>query len=76
MYKIRINMDTQSDVMKVVELAVSMGDKTTVYLEDNSGHCVNAKSLLGVMYGSVEFTELYLKSDSDKLGNVFREFMI
>ena len=75
MYRIRVRLDTQSDIIKFVQCAESIEDYQ-VFLEDTQGHCVDAKSLIGVMYGKVEFNEMYVRSDSDRMGNIFREFMI
>jgi hypothetical protein len=75
MYRIKVRIDTQSDVIKFVQLAESIEDYD-VFLEDSDEHCVSAKSLLGVMYGKVEFREIFVRSDYSRMSNIFKEFMI
>ena len=76
MYKIKIRLDTQSDVTKFVSLAESFNHGFPIYLEDGCGHCVNARSILGVMYGKIEFKDLYVRSDSEQISTLFEDFMI
>lgn len=51
-----------SDVTNFVSIVSKLDGKITV--RDNKGHCVNAKSLMGMIY-SMEFDELILESDND-----------
>lgn len=60
--RVKITIDTTSQVKKFCEIASSIDDKIVV--KDASGFCVNAKSVLGVLY-SLEFSELWLESDND-----------
>lgn len=74
MNKIRVILDTQSDVREFVNIANTIEED--VYLEDNTNFRADAKSLMGVMYGKFEFKELYVLSDYEMLSNKFVKFMI
>lgn len=74
MNKIKVILDTQSDVTEFVGLATSISDP--VYLEDGTGFRANGKSLMGVMYGKFEFKELYVLSDYENLENKFNKFIV
>ena len=76
MNRIRIRLDTQTDVLNLVNIASSLGEDVNIYLEDNEGHVANAKSLMGCMYGKVEFKEPYLRSDYSMLSDKFRDFLV
>ena len=62
MTRIKINLDTLSDVNKFI--AVMSGVKDKVWLEDDEGNRVNAKSLLGALY-SMEWDHIYCYCESD-----------
>ena len=70
-----IRLDTQTDVIKLVNLANDLGDDVHITLEDGKGHVADAKSLMGCMYGKVEFKEPYLRSEYEGLADVFRDFL-
>nr|DAP55403.1 MAG TPA: phosphocarrier protein HPr [Caudoviricetes sp.] len=72
MYKIKINLETLSDIKNFVNIADTIPEE--VCLIDNSGHKVSAKSLLGCMY-STEFDETYVISDSEAILDKFNEFV-
>lgn len=74
MNKIRVALDTQSDVREFVNIANSIN--SFVYLEDGTGFRVDAKSLLGVMYGMGEFKSLYVLSDYEHISTKFNKFMM
>lgn len=76
MTKIRIVLDTQTDVTEFVSIANSFPETTQIFLEDGTGFKANAKSLMGVMYGKFEFKELYVLSEDNQLSNKFNKFMI
>ena len=58
----RVRLDTMSDIQKFVEVASRVEDK--VFLEDNTGFKVSAKSLLGALL-SMEWNEVYVHCDKD-----------
>lgn len=60
--KIRINLETLSDVTKFVAVTEKIPGK--VCLTDGMGLKVNAKSLMGVIY-TLEFEEIWVESDKD-----------
>lgn len=66
--KFRIYLETLSDVNKFVTIASKL-DGINIKLMDNSGFCVNAKSLIGAIY-SLEFDEIWLEADK----NVYSKF--
>lgn len=72
MNRIKVRLDTQSDVVDFVTLANQISED--VYLLDNSYNKVNGKSLLGCLY-SLEFSELFVESESNKLSSVFNKFL-
>ena len=74
MHKIKVVLDTTTDVTNFVNIANSITEP--VLLEDGTGFRANAKSLLGVMYGKFEFKDLYVVSDSEQLSNKFMRFMV
>ncbi len=74
MHKMKVVLDTTSDIIAFVDIATNIDQP--VYLEDGTGFRVNAKSLMGVMYGKVEFKELYVISDSNQLTSKFLRFTV
>ena len=74
MNKIKVILDTQKDVSDFVGLATTINEP--VFLEDGTGFRVNAKSLMGVMYGTSEFNNLYVISDSDIISSKFIKFIV
>lgn len=65
----RINLDTLSDIKEFVNIAGQVAERVT--LEDGEGHCVSAKSLLGVAY-SFEWNEVYCYCDKDISGLILK----
>ena len=60
--KAKIRLDTMSDVQAFVRIAsLQCGN---VYITDDSGLRVSAKSLLGALY-ALEFDELWCESEKD-----------
>lgn len=68
----RIRLDTVSDMQKFVDITSKVEGKVTV--TDGNGLCVNAKSILGIMY-TAEFNELWIESEVD-IYNKISEFVI
>ena len=62
----KIRLDTMSDINEFVAITTKCNGRIVV--KDNEGHCVNAKSLLGMVY-AMEFKELYIESEE----NIYRE---
>lgn len=73
MNKIKVVLDTQGAMQEFVGLAT--GISGPVYLEDGNGLRVNAKSLMGVLYGMSEFENLYVLSDDDSINTRFLKFL-
>lgn len=62
MHKYKIELVTTSDIVTFVNIASVQNG--SVKLIDDSGFCVNGKSLLGAM-ATVEWNSLYCISDED-----------
>lgn len=74
MTKVKIVLDTATDITEFVGLANTITEP--VYLEDGNGLVIDAKSVMGVMYGKMEFVNIWVKSDYENLSTKFRKFMI
>lgn len=62
MRRYKIELVTMSDIVEFVNVATS--ETGNIKLVDDSGFCVNGKSLLGAM-ATVEWKSLYCLSDAD-----------
>jgi hypothetical protein len=62
MTRTKIRLDTMSDVNKFVSEMNKVNDK--VWLEDDDGNRVSAKSLLGALY-SMEWKRIYCYCEKD-----------
>ena len=62
MTRTKIRLDTLSDVNKFVAVMSTVNDK--VWLSDDDGNRVSAKSLLGALY-SMEWTHIYCYCESN-----------
>ena len=60
--KAQIRLDTMNDVQRFVAIATKQ--QGNVYITDNNGLKVSAKSLLGALY-AVEFDELWCEAEND-----------
>ena len=74
MHKIKVVLDTTTDITNFVNIANSITEP--VFLEDGTGFKSNAKSLMGVMYGKFEFKDLYVVSNSELLSSKFIQFIV
>lgn len=72
MNKIRIRLDTQSDIAEFVNIANTIDESVTI--EDGKNYRVNGKSLMGVMYGTSDFREIYVLSDYENLTSKFMNY--
>lgn len=68
----KIFMDTFEQAKQVEGIA--KGCVKPVYIKDNTGLCVSAKSLVGILH-AMEFSELWLESDGDYFTK-FKDFII
>lgn len=62
-----IRLDTMRDIQRFVETVSQIDEEVT--LEDGAGHCVSARSILGVVY-SCEFTHIYCYCEKDISGKI------
>ena len=67
--KHRVNLDTMTDIYNFIN-AVSCVNENVV-LEDEDGHRVSAKSLLGALY-SLEWNSTYCCCDKDISGLIIK----
>ena len=58
----KIRLDTYKDAVEFSSIAESLEGR--IIVKDNKGHCVNGKSLLGMLY-ALEFDELIVESEED-----------
>lgn len=58
----RIRLDTLSDINSFVAVTTCINED--IFLEDNSGHRVSAKSLLGSIY-SMEWDQIFVTCSKD-----------
>ena len=59
-YKIRL--DKYNDAVEFSKIAETISGRVVV--KDNQGHCVNAKSILGMLY-ALEFESLEVESEEN-----------
>ena len=62
MFKYEIELVTSADVAEFVNLTSQLDGK--IQVRDGEGHCVNAKSLLGMIY-ALEFSTMECVADED-----------
>lgn len=58
----RIRLDTMDDIKKFVKVASNY--EGSICLEDNDGHRVSARSLIGTLY-ALEWSAIYCVADRD-----------
>ena len=71
--RVKINIDTESAAARLVGLATRAEGK--VYLTDGNNMRVSAKSMLGAIYATMDFNEVWLESDVDHY-SLFKEFIV
>lgn len=71
--RVPVVLDTMtqcSEFVSIVNESTTTTDK--VYLESGDGLIINAKSLMGVLYGASEFKHLYCVSEKDISGKIVK----
>ena len=58
----RVRLDTMTDIQKFTEVVSRIDER--VFLEDNTGYKVSARSLLGALL-SMEWEEVYVHCEKD-----------
>lgn len=71
-----IRLDTMTDVNKIVEIATGLEKGVRAALEDGTGFCVSAKSLLGGLCAMNDFKEIYFVCDKDITTTLMREGLL
>ena len=69
-YKIRL--DKYNDAVEFSKIAETIPGRVVV--KDNHGHCVNAKSILGMLY-ALEFESLEVESE-ENIYHAIRKFCV
>ncbi len=67
MYKYKIELVTTADIMDFVNIVSK--EEGSVKLTDDTGFCVNGKSILGAV-ATVEWNSLYCVSENDIYGRI------
>lgn len=62
MMKVRLQLETLADIQEFVNIVSMLPHR--VIVTDPIGHCVNAKSILGMLY-SLEWSEIWCESAED-----------
>ena len=60
--KVRIKLDTMADIKNFVNACTEVIEP--VKISDNAGHCVSAKSMLGMLY-TMEWSEVWCECEKD-----------
>ena len=63
-HRMKIRIDTESDVTKIVSIAIKLSDEIKVEIVDGDGMRVNARSIIGMLY-AMTFNEIWLESNYD-----------
>lgn len=64
----RIQLDTMTDIQRFVEMVSRINEP--VYLEDDTGYKVSAKSLLFASIAKMEWNTLYCSCSKDISGSI------
>ena len=67
--RVKVRLDTMKDIQNFINAVSDVEDN--VVLEDGKGHCVNARSILGVIY-STEWTHVYCYCNKDISGRIIQ----
>ena len=65
--RVKINLDTMRDINEFVAICSKIPEP--IFVTDNAGLKVSAKSILGVIY-SLEFAEIWCESATDIYGDI------
>jgi hypothetical protein len=64
MHRYKVNLDTQTDLIRFVDKATKL--TVPVFLTDSTNtFIVNGKSVLGALYAKAEWGELWVSSEKD-----------
>ena len=72
MNRVKINLVTMSDAIKFSSIAEKFN--FAIKVKDATGNCVNAKSLMGMIY-CLEFNEMWCESEED-IYSAIKEFVV
>lgn len=70
--KVKLQLETMSDISRFVQLCSQVEENVSV--TDSIGHCVSAKSLLGMIY-TMEWTDVWCECERD-IHFIIKEFVI
>ena len=69
----KIRLDTMQDIQNFVDSVSKVPNK--VVLMDDEGHCVSAKSVIGVAYSKLEWKNIYAICDEDITTHIIKWIM-
>jgi hypothetical protein len=67
--RVKLRLDTMRDIKGFVNTVSAIAEK--VHLQDDEGHCVSAKSIMGALY-SMEWDNIYCECDRDISGAILK----
>ena len=71
-----IRLDTMNDVNKIINISMRLDNGVRAVLEDGTGFCVSANSLLGGLCAMNDFKEIYFVCDKDITTTLMREGLL
>lgn len=71
--KVKIRLDTQTEARNLVGIATSLKEK--VHLTDGAEMRVSAKSLIGTLYATFDFSEIWLETENEHYF-LFKDFIV
>lgn len=75
MYKYKVRMDTQNEVLRFSNIANKIKGKIELVGKDNDSTCrINAKSIIGSLY-AMTWADIWLEADSNIYAD-FKDFII
>ena len=69
--KMKINLDTYSAAVRFSGIATQLAEE--VHLTDGANMRVSAKSIMGALYATFDFNEIWLETENEHY-NLFKEF--
>ena len=69
--RMKINLDTYSAAVRFSGIATQLTEE--VHLTDGANMRVSAKSIMGTLYATFDFNEIWLETENEHY-NLFKEF--
>ena len=71
--KVKIRLDTYTDAVRFSGIATALAEN--VYLTDGAEMRVSAKSLMGTLYATFDFREIWLETEKEHYFS-FKDFIV